>query len=71
MERGGGAHEHEPMRCTFKLTRGRYIFTFLLTLHRLIGEGDGGKREFCLSRYFFKSPPQVSVAGDPSGAVCV
>lgn len=30
MERGGGAHE--PMRCTFKLTRGRYIFTFLHTL---------------------------------------
>lgn len=50
VEWGGGAHE--PMRFTFKLTRGRYIFTFSLALPRLIGEGDGGKREFCLSGFF-------------------
>lgn len=49
MERGGGAHE--PMRCTFKLTRGRYIFTLLLTLPRLIGEGDG--EEGVLSSWIF------------------
>lgn len=51
MERGGGAHE--PMRCTFKLTRGRYIFTFLLTLPRLIGEGDGGRGSFVFLDLFF------------------
>lgn len=50
-ERGGGAHE--PIKCTFKLTRGRCIFTFLLALPRLIGEGDGGKKEFCPSGFFF------------------
>lgn len=44
MERGGGAHE--PLRCTFKLTRGRYIFTFVLTLPRLIGGGDGERESF-------------------------
>lgn len=36
MERGRGAHK--PARCTFKLTWGRYIFTFLLTLPRLMGD---------------------------------
>lgn len=59
MERGGGAHE--PMRCTFKLTWGRYIFTFLLTLPGLIAQGDGGGGggwEFCRSRlcFFFFNP---------------
>lgn len=62
MERGGGAHE--PMRCTFKLTRGRYIFTFLLTLPGLIAQGDGGGGggwEFCRSRLcFFFSIPSTS-----------
>lgn len=59
MERGGGAHE--PMRCTFKLTRGRYIFTFLLTLPRLIGEGDGGRGSFVfLDLFFFFFIPSTS-----------
>lgn len=59
------------MRCTFKLTRGRYIFTFLLILPRLIGEGDWGKRIFFfLDIYFFKSPPLVSLPCDPSDAEC-
>lgn len=44
LEGGGGAHE--PMRCAFKLTRGRYIFTFSLALP------GAGKGEFCLSGYF-------------------
>lgn len=53
MERGRGAHE--PARCTFKLTQGRYIFTFLLTLPRLIG---GGVRVYvpvcvCVSSWIF------------------
>lgn len=29
---GGAGGAHEAMRCAFKLTRGRYIFTFSLAL---------------------------------------
>lgn len=68
MESGGWAHE--PMRCTFKLTRGHYIFTFLLTLPKLIGEGNGGRGSFVFLD-FFLSPPQVSVPSDPSAAECL
>lgn len=52
-ERGGGAHK--PMRCTFKLTRGCYIFTFLLTQPWLIGEGDGGRGSVVFLDLFFNS----------------
>lgn len=69
MERGGGAHE--PMRCTFKLTRGRYIFTLLLTLPRLIGEGDRGRGSFVFLDFLSNPPPPVSVPSDPSVAQCL
>lgn len=68
MERGGGAHE--PMRCTFKLTRGRYIFTFLLTLPRLIGEGDGGRGSF-VSLDFFLNPLPLFPVTPLLQSVCV
>ena len=69
MERGGGAHV--PMRCTFKLTRGRYIFTSLLTLPRLIGEGDRGRGSFVFLDFLSNPPPPVSVPSDPSVAQCL
>lgn len=51
MERGGGAHER--IRWTFKLTQGRYIFTFMLTLSQLMGEGGGGEEGVCISGQLF------------------
>lgn len=64
MKRGGGAHEHDPMRCTFKLTWGCYIFTFLLTVPQLIGKGNGGKEHIIFLESFnrlhkFLSTPLV------------
>lgn len=53
MERDGGAHE--PMRCTFKLARGRNVFTFFLILPTLTGRGDWGGVwgvGVCLSGFF-------------------
>lgn len=64
-KRGGwetGKGAHEPMRCAFKLTWGRYIFTFSLTLP------GAGRGSFVFPDIFFNPLCKFLFPSDPSAA---